>query len=504
MKIFLIIILCISSLSLSAQEPIVESDSTLQKSYDNREEPSDNGQKGFKQMAVREYTDFRRKSFEQYVQFVRDAWQSYDGRSAEKLPVMKDVAPIEYNPIEDADKEKTTTPLPVEDVVEMEEAVEQPMPMARIPEVTSLDMDYCEFTFYGTPVKIRLNRNAAFRVRGIDEKSVAEALGALGDESYDNAIRDCLETRYDLQLGDWAYLLMLRQMAVQMYGEKTNEATLLTAYIYMQSGYKVRLASDKTRLYMLWASKHHIYDKNYYELDGERYYSIDDLPMTLQICNVNFPKEQSLSLLISVEQKFNEQATERRTIHSSRYPEISFSYSSNRNLMDFYNTYPTSQLGDNVMSRWSMYANTPLQSNLREQIYPILKESLKNCSEHEAVEKLLNVIQTGFEYEYDEKIWGDDRVFFAEETLFYPFCDCEDRSILFTRLVRDLVGLKCILVYYPGHLAAAVAFSEATEGDYIDLEGTHYTIADPTFIGAPVGRTMSGMNNESATVILLK
>ena len=141
---------------------------------------------------------------------------------------------------------------------------------------------------------------------------------------------------------------------------------------------------------------------------------------------------------------------------------------------------------------------------MKEQIYPALRSAIEACDEHEAVEKLLNLVQTGLEYEYDDKVWGDDRAFFAEESLFYPFCDCEDRSILFTRLVRDLCGLKCILVYYPGHLAAAVSFKKPVEGDYISLEGEHYTIADPTFIGASLGRTMPGMDNASATVILLE
>ena len=112
-------------------------------------------------------------------------------------------------------------------------------------------------------------------------------------------------------------------------------------------------------------------------------------------------------------------------------------------------------------------------------------------------------MQTAFEYGYDDKIWGGDRAFFAEETLFYPYCDCEDRSILFSRLVRDLVGLKVILVYYPGHLASAVCFDTDVKGDYIQLNDDKFTICDATYIGAPLGRTMPGMNNEKATVILL-
>lgn len=479
-------------------------DSTYVETLGEEDEQSENEPKGFRQMVMREYVDFRRQCIEQYVEFVRRAWQEYDGRPAEVLPPIKDVPPVEYEPEKEKEEPPTTAPLPIENVVKVEKEVPQPKPLTRIPEVPSTDMSVCSFVFYGTPVKVRVDKTLNFKVKGVDEKKVADALSILGGEAFDNTIRDCLEIRYDMQLGDWAYLLLLRQMAGQIYGERTNEATLLTAYVYMQSGYKVRIAADKFRLYMLWASKHHIFGKNYFELDGERYYSVEALPQSLQICNVGFPKEQSLSLLISTEQKFDESATEMRTVHSSRYPEMTISYCSNKNLMDFYNTYPTSKLGNDVMSRWAMYANTPLQSKMKEQIYPALRQAIQGCSEQEAVEKLLNLVQTGFVYEYDDKVWGDDRAFFAEESLYYPFCDCEDRSVLFTRLVRDLCGLKCILVYYPGHLAAAVAFTEPVQGDYIDLEGTHYTVADPTFIGAPVGRTMSGMDNASATVILLE
>ena len=75
---------------------------------------------------------------------------------------------------------------------------------------------------------------------------------------------------------------------------------------------------------------------------------------------------------------------------------------------------------------------------------------------------------------------------------------------MFTRLVRDLLGLKCILVYYPGHLASAVCFTESVNGDYITFDNERYTICDPTYIGAPVGLTMPDMNNQKACVILLR
>lgn len=171
--------------------------------------------------------------------------------------------------------------------------------------------------------------------------------------------------------------------------------------------------------------------------------------------------------------------------------------------MSFYSSYPTSIIDDNLMTRWAMYANTPLANDVSSQLYRQLKSSVDGKSNLEAVNILLNWVQTGFEYEFDDIIWGEDRAFFAEESLNYPYCDCEDRSILFTRLVRDILGLKCILVFYPGHLASAVCFDETVNGDYIILDNERYTICDPTYIGASVGLTMPDMNNQSAKVILL-
>lgn len=215
------------------------------------------------------------------------------------------------------------------------------------------------------------------------------------------------------------------------------------------------------------------------------------------------PDEKPLSLLIMETPKLSYSKTEVRTLQSKRYPEMRVQTSVNKNLIKFYDAYPISELGSNFMTRWAMYANTPIEAEAKKTLYPTLREKIKGMSEKEAVERLLNFVQTAFVYEFDDKVWGHDRAFFAEETLYYPYCDCEDRSILFSRLVRDLLGLDVILVYYPGHLATAVCFKSNTDGDYIMLNGKKFVVCDPTYIGAPVGLTMPDMDNKEAKVILL-
>ncbi|MBQ9203658.1 MAG: hypothetical protein IJ155_05395 [Prevotella sp.] len=133
------------------------------------------------------------------------------------------------------------------------------------------------------------------------------------------------------------------------------------------------------------------------------------------------------------------------------------------------------------------------------------------------INQLLWWIQYGLTYEYDEKLWGEDRIFFAEESLYYPFCDCEDRAILFSRLVRDLLKLDVVLLYYAngvepdtgaavgGHLAAAVRFSEedGVSGDYFTVKDKSFYVCDPTFYGGRIGDTMYYYVNTNPSIISL-
>lgn len=115
---------------------------------------------------------------------------------------------------------------------------------------------------------------------------------------------------------------------------------------------------------------------------------------------------------------------------------------------------------------------------------------LSGKSELDKAEMLLNWVQTAFEYKTDEEQFGGERSLFADESLYYPYCDCEDRSILYSILVQDLLGLDVVLLHFPGHLATAVKFATNVEGDYIELENGRYIVCDPTYIGAPVGLAM--------------
>lgn len=454
----------------------------------------------FKRHAMQQYNDFRNKANKDYADFLKKAWEQYGAQPPVPKPKDDTIPPVVL-PKEDEDKPIDTKPVPIKDVITSPTPEPQPKPIEPIHEQPQEDTAV-DFSFYGTVCKVRYNEDLKFSLADCNNISVSKAWEILSSDSCNNTIRDCLSVRKNLKLGDWAYLNMLNSFAKKVLGD-TNEATLLTAYIYCQSGYKMRLATAKEKLYLLYASKYSIYNVMYYEIGGEKFYPLNCKEEVVYACDADFPKEQPLSLQMVSAQNLAFSASNMRTLVSKRYPQLSIQVQVNKNLVDFYNNYPVSEVGDNFMTRWAMYANTPMEKEVKQSLYPALREQISGLSDKEAVERLLNWVQTAFVYEYDNKVWGYDRAFFAEETLYYPYCDCEDRSILLTRLVRDLLGLKCILIYYPGHLASAVCFNEQVNGDYILLNGKRFTVCDGTYIGAPVGKTMPEMDNKTATVILL-
>lgn len=496
-----------------------------------------------RQKMYENYNKFRKEMLKDYSDFVRKAWKDYQASPAVEAPKDEHVEP-QLAPGADAEtaslfsklfgrkhkrtKQPVVKPKPVEqkpvqytvqEVVKPEPVAPQAQPQVPAEPKVEKANDYMSFTVFGTECKVRIGDNCRFRLPSVKSNDVADAIEhVFPGQQFENMLYDCLQERKSHGFSDWAYYQMLLSLTRQFYGD-TNEAVLAQAFLYSQSGYKMRLAHDDSRLYMLAATRHFIYNKLFYSIDGDWYFLLSgSQAKSLGICEASFPKESTLSLRISTSQVLSDNPTIQRTIKSRKNPDFSVTITSNKNYIDFYDTYPSSMVENNFMTRWAMYANSPIEPGIRKQLYPQLKEKLAGYNQVDAVQQLLwwmhgMVDLDGtmsnsdtFLYRYDEDVWGCDRAFFGEETLFYPYCDCEDRSILLSHLVRDLVGLDVVLVYYPGHLAMAVNFTEdiPSNCDYITLDGRKFVICDPTYIGSRVGETMSGMENQPTTVILLQ
>lgn len=483
----------------------------------------------FKNDQQAEFDKFRKRVNEEYAEFMRRTWQEFPSHEADVPQEEKTVEPVYFEEPEPAPQQPAQPAEPSEEAAPVREDISaipvqqpafEPKPIAVKPVVIVIPepapapepiapvqpkeepFKRVSIAYYGSLITIGFPETDNLKLKGTDENAIADAWQVLSDSRYDITVKTALDARKANALCDWAYMDMLRNACEKQYG-KTNEATLAQAFLMVQSGYRIRLGNNNGKLQLLVASLYDIYGLKYFVLDGTKFYVVSgDKNTKMQICESKYGKEKSLSMQIAQLPKFTSNPTQKRTLTSKKG--VTAATSVNKNLIDFFNTYPQACYKGDYTTRWAAYANTPLDKSIKNALYPSLKKTIDGMSERQAVEILLNWVQTAFEYKVDDQVWGHDRAFFAQETLHYPYCDCEDRAILFSRLVRDLVGLDVVLLYYPGHLASAVAFNNEERGDYLTYKNRRYIVCDPTYINAGVGRTMPGMNNQEAQVIALK
>lgn len=489
-RTFYFLVLALLSMAVNAQN------------FDKERNTEKSSLSDFRKSVREEFDTFRNEVMEEYINFVRNPWKEFVTTPPVEAP--KDTVRPVVMPEGDRKKPVESKPVQVKKVVPPVKIAPKSKPMTRIEESVQPEEKFVNFSFFGTDAKVRFDVDDRVTLMGVDEDAIADALEAMSGESYNNMIIDCNELKKEFRLSDWAYLQLLDSLASRIYEDDINSVSLLCAYLYMNSGYKMRLARNEDRIYMLYASRYIIYEQNSYSVDGYRYYCLEELPTRLSICKASFEGEEPLSLMIAEEQKLAYNPSEPNRISSVGYSDFEVDVTVNKNLLDFYSTYPTSMFGDNMLTRWAMYANTPLDKKVAEKVYPELADKLKGLSQVEAVERLLNFVQTGFEYEYDDEVWGNDRIFFPDECFFYKYNDCDDRSVLFSRLVRDLLGLEVVLVVVPGHILAAVNFTESVKGGYVVYDDKEFVLCEPTCTnGAPVGWADID-SDDNLSVILLE
>lgn len=456
----------------------------------------------------KDYADYRNKRNAAFCEFLKKQWTSYQVVKG----IKKDTIPKPTLPIKISKEERKAPLVKVPSIVGV---VPNSVPNPPLPTLKDLNIvvdtsvilydrktsvpkerdtaitpfikpvDKHTFVFLGQVINY-LPEKLAISLNTIDEQGISHAWKITSkDQQVDRCLKACLHAKEKYQLCDWAYVELCKQVPRSYANLSSNQILFLQAYLLAQTGFEMRLARQNDQLLLLMPTTVKMYSTPYFKMSGARYYIVNGIYTKGSIQSYNKSLDyvgHHVNLRVDNPMKLSSTTFSSKELKARKYPWVKLEVASNKALINFYKSYPQSD--------WSIYPQSVVEPRLLNELDSVMPTILGGLSSKDQINSLLNFVQTAFKYQTDDDQFGREKPFFIEETFYYPYCDCEDRSTLFAFLVRRYLKLDVVLINYPNHMATAVNTKGVISGDYIEYKGTKYTICDPTFINAPAGKCM--------------
>jgi len=468
-----------------------------------------------------EFQQFKDERDKEFTKFLEQQWSEFKGKPPVKQiekpkPVVFPKLKPQVKPDENIVKGKPVDIKPLPKIVEPPKPKPVIVPLIKIevakpkpepkPKTVVLPKpepkgDVESFNFFSNNIKFSYDPGMSVGFDGsVNNKSISEFWKALAMTEFDPLVKQLNEYKKNLNLSGWGYFMFVDNVAERiMKNRGANEKTLLTWFLLVKSGYNTKIAYRNDQTHLLIASDIRLFGVTYFTFGNQRFYALSATSPKGSIGSVYTYKKDYPG------------ADKKLDFRVNRYPyftggiktkTLRFSYGGknykvntkyNINSVDYFKYHPQSDI--------RVYTTSYVPNWMSSSMLADLREIIKGKSEKEAANILLRFTQTAFSYKTDPQQFGREKFLFPEETVHYPYSDCEDRSIMYTYLVRTLLGLDTVILDYPGHIATAVKFNEKVKGDNLVVNGVTYTICDPTFINADIGREMPRYSNVKPKVI---
>ena len=413
------------------------------------------------------------------------------GNTPKAEPAKPQATPVKPQPV--APKAEPTTPAKPQATP----VKPQPKPKAKPAMQSSLQKEFYSsvaINYCNTKLYIDASMKGVINITSSQECAVADGYEALCRSNYKPLIANCQQAQKDFRLNDWGVFLFVKTAAEALCNDE-NSCIVMQQFLLNELGYRAKMArrGDRNQLLLFVATDCMVYGHPYFTKEGLNYYNINGTEAcTFYMCNQDSKKAKTpVAMRLNNVPALNSGVVSRQ--RTNKAGNVSVSVNVSKSLMDFYASMPQCDYG--------VYAKAPVAGSLAQEVLGTLRPLVQGKSEVDAANLLLNFVQTGFKYATDEEQFGFEKPFFVEELFYYPACDCEDRSVLFGWLVRELLGLDVVYLDYPNHIATAVQFKGDVKGDFLTVDGKRYTVCDPTYIGASIGMTMPNLRSAGVSIL---
>lgn len=442
----------------------------------------------FREGVLGRYSAHRTHVLNEYAKYLKGVWQEYQSFRG----ITSDSCPKPNRQPQFSPKAQPSVPIQLDPVsFQIPNPDKQPTLPISQPRKPKHDdsQKYFELSFYGIPLQLP-EPNKPFSLTSYTPEAISNYWDKLLKENdYKHLISELKYIADQLVLNDWLRTELIRCYIDQWLASSTpNTRIIFRHFILTYMGYNIRLGLTKEKqLVLMIPFEQTVYARTYLQLGGNKYYIFYDskaeekkLP-SISTCNLpeRFSTRKSIDLSFQTPLALpNIQPIEFQLTDGN----LSVNGTISKALISMLTHYPQMPI--------PTYATSTLLDDVRQHIVEQLKTQLAGLEKLEALNALIHFVQYAFRYATDKQQFGYEKPFFLEEILYYPACDCEDRSIFFAYLVRNVLNIDCHLINFPGHECTAVELSYPIKGVNYSYKGKKYYISDPTYIGATIGMCM--------------
>jgi len=363
--------------------------------------------------------------------------------------------------------------------------------------------------FYGDTVHTPgINQLQVHLNEPISYPSIESFYTSLSQLPIDQLINNLLFYKQEKQLDDWLFYQLIRTAAESISPKKENyhRYTLYKWFLLNQTGYAAvtRLRNDTLLLYV--QSSENVYDIPSMLYNQEQYICLNfhDYGSNINFEQGRFQDIQIVKRSIATKEfsykinrmpDFNPDSYEVKPIQFAYgQRNYEFKVKVNKSINKLFNNYPSVE--------YSMQFTAPLSNATYESLIPALKQTVAKMNQKKGVDYLMHLTRSSFAFENDATLYGKDKRFSPEQTLFSEYSDCEDRAAFFFYLVKEIYNLPMIVLSYPQHVTVAIQF-DSPQGNPIVYKGNQYWVCEPTpqLKNLKIGQGIPSLKKEAFEVV---
>jgi hypothetical protein len=326
-----------------------------------------------------------------------------------------------------------------------------------------------------------------------DAITIKNCYDFLRNTNYPPVLEQLSEISRQMNLNDWDYYCLISEFCKSVT-DKPNARKVIAWFLLSESNFKVKIGYFKTDASILIATGQTLYNTPWFNINGERYYALSYEQDSIFTYNIGYFKGIKNLNIFHDKPLMLEAMRKDRTI---TFPYLGKTYSIpvsyDQSYVDYYASYP--------MIPVDYYFALPVSSTFKESVEINISPYLQNRNRLESLHFLLNLVQYGFNYKTDIEQFKHEKYMVPEEILYYNNSDCDDRTILFSYLVRELLHLDVVALDFDGHICSAVEVSDPSLKGNLTYNGKEYIVCDATYAGAPPGIILPPFQVKNAVIV---